>query len=109
MNTLLLITLAIAIPAYALLWHNQPARTEREKTRAIEAALTFLFNPYWPTRIAALVAHWIASNIWTLLKKFVAEAAKPSVSPPSKPAERGNSGKPQSFMLTTGQKFNRTL
>ena len=109
MNTLLLITLAIAIPAYALLWHNQPARTEREKTRAIEDAFTFLFNPYWPTRIAALVAHWVASDTWRLLKKFVTEAAKPAVSPTSKSAERGNCGKPQSFMLTAGQKFNRIL
>ena len=65
MNTLMIITLAVAIPVYALLWHNQPARTQCEKPRAIEAAFTFLFNPYWPTRIAALVAHWVASNIPT--------------------------------------------
>ena len=94
MNTLVVITLAVALPAYALLWHNQPARTEREKTRAIEAAFTFLFNPYWPARIAALVAHWVASNILRTLKKFVAQVSKPAVSPASKSAERGNCGKP---------------
>ena len=109
MNTLVVITLAVALPAYALLWHNQPAHTQEEKTSAIEAAFTFLFNPYWPTRIAALVAHWVASNILRSLKKFVAQVSKPAVSPTSKPAERGNCGKPQSFMLTAGQKFNRTL
>jgi hypothetical protein len=65
MNTLLVITLAVALPAYALLWHNQPARTPREKTRAIEAVLTILFSPSWPARIAALVARWVASNILT--------------------------------------------
>jgi len=108
-NTLIVITFAVAIPAYALLWHNQPARTQREKARPIEAAFTFLFNPYWPTRIAALVAHWVASNILRSLKKLVAQLSKPAVSPTFKSAERGNCGKPQSFTLTAGQKFNRTL
>ena len=65
MNTLMIITLAAAIPVYALLWNNQPARTQRGKTTVIEAALTFLFNPSWLTRIAALVTHWVASNIPT--------------------------------------------
>jgi hypothetical protein len=65
MNTLLVITLAVAIPVYALLWHNQSVRTQKEKTSAIEAAFTFLFNPSWLTRNAALVTHWIASNIPT--------------------------------------------
>ena len=59
MNMLLVITLAVAIPVYALHWHNQPARTQKEKTTTIEAAFTFLFNPYWPARITALVAHWL--------------------------------------------------
>ena len=44
MNTLLVITLAVAIPVYALHWHNQPARTQTDKTTAIEAAFTFLFT-----------------------------------------------------------------
>jgi hypothetical protein len=44
MNTLPIITLAVAIPVYALLRHNQPARTQKEKTTAIEAAFTFLFK-----------------------------------------------------------------
>jgi len=105
MNTLIVITFAVALPAYALLWHNQPARTEREKTRAIEAAFTFLTNPYWPTRIAALVAHWIASNIWGLLKEFVVEAAKPAVSPTAKPAERGNCGKPADLEIRDAADF----
>ncbi len=63
MNTLLVITLAIALPAYAVLWHNQPAHTQGEKTTAIEAAFTFRFNLSWLMRIAALVAHWVASSI----------------------------------------------
>lgn len=65
MNTLLVITLAVAIPVYAVLWHNQPARAQKEKTTAIEAAFTSLFNPSWLTRIAALVARLVASNIRT--------------------------------------------
>ncbi len=89
MNTLLVITLLVALPAYALLWHNQPARTQREKTRAIEAAFIFLLNPYWPTRIAALVAHWVASNLVRSLKKFVAQVFQPA-----KSAGQGNCGKP---------------
>jgi hypothetical protein len=63
MNTLLVITLAVAIPVYALHWHNQPARAQKEKTTAIEATFTFLFDPSWLVRIAALVAHFVASNI----------------------------------------------
>jgi uncharacterized membrane protein (DUF106 family) len=65
MNTLLVITLVVAIPVYAWHWHNQPARAQSEKPCAIEAAFTFLFNPYWPTRVAARVAYWVASNILT--------------------------------------------
>jgi hypothetical protein len=65
MNTLLVITLAVAIPVYALLWHNQPARTQGEKTTAIEAAFTILLSPSWPAKIAALVALWVASNMPT--------------------------------------------
>jgi len=65
MNTLLVITLAVALPAYALLWHNQPARTQKEKTSAVEAALAFLLNLSWLTRIAALVAHRAASDVPT--------------------------------------------
>ena len=63
MNTLLVIMLVVAIPVYALHWHNQPARPQREKTTAIEVALTFLFDFSWLTRITALVAHWVASSI----------------------------------------------
>lgn len=33
MNTLLIITLAVAVPVYALLWHNQSARNQRENNR----------------------------------------------------------------------------
>ena len=44
MNTLLVITLVVAIPVYALHWHNQPARAQSEKPSAIEAAFTFLSN-----------------------------------------------------------------
>jgi hypothetical protein len=44
MNTLLYITLAVAMPVCALLRHNQPVRTQREKTTAIAAAFTFLFK-----------------------------------------------------------------
>ena len=109
MNTLLIIALAVAMPVYALLWHNQPGRAQKEKAIAIENAFTFLFNPSRLTRIAALVAHWVASNILRSLKKFAAQVSNPAVSPTSKPAERGNCGKPQSFMLTAGQKFNRIL
>lgn len=63
MNMLLVITLAVSIPAYALLWHNQPARAQKKKTTAIEAAFTILFNPSWLTRTVALVVHWVASNL----------------------------------------------
>ena len=65
MNTLLIITLAVAIPAYALLWHNQAACARHEKITAIEAAFTVLFNPSWLARFVAPVAHWVASNIPT--------------------------------------------
>jgi hypothetical protein len=44
MNTLLYITLAVAIPVFALLRHNQPVRAQLEKTSAIEAVFTFLFK-----------------------------------------------------------------
>jgi hypothetical protein len=94
MNTFLVITLLVALPAYALLWHNQPARTQREKTRAIEAAYTFLLNPYWPTRIAALIAYWVASNLWRSLKKLVAQVFQPAMPPAAKSAGDGNCGKP---------------
>lgn len=94
MNTLLVITLAVAIPVYALHWHNQPARPQREKTSAIEAAFTFLLNPHWATRIAARVAHWVASKILRPLIKSGAQFSEPAVSPTSKSAERGNCGNP---------------
>lgn len=71
MNTLLIITLVVAIPGYGLLWHNQSARTQKEKPTASEAVFDSLFNLSWLTRIAALVAHWVASNIptkWQITK-----------------------------------------
>lgn len=74
MNMLLTITLAVAIPAYALLWHNQPARTQKEKTTAIEAAFTFLFDPSWLIRNMALVANLVTSIIskkWHMVKIHV--------------------------------------
>lgn len=63
MNTLLIITLAVATPAYALLWHNQPARPRKEKTTANDTTFAFLSNPSCLSRITALVTHWVASNI----------------------------------------------
>jgi hypothetical protein len=65
MNTLLDITLIIAIPAYALLWHNQSARAQKEKATAIEAAFTFLFDLSWLKRTAARVADLVVSNLPT--------------------------------------------
>jgi len=68
MNTFLMITLAIAIPAYALLWHNQPAQRQKEKATPIEAALTFLFDLSWVKRTSTVVANWVVSNLppkWT--------------------------------------------
>ena len=65
MNTLLIITLAVAIPVYAMLWHNRPARTQQVNTTAIEAAVTILLNLSWLTRIAALVAQRVTSNMPT--------------------------------------------
>jgi hypothetical protein len=94
MNTLLMITLAVALPVYALLWHNQPARTQRDKTSAIEAAFTLLLSPHWATRIAALVRHWAASKILKPLTKFGAQFSEPAVSPTFKSAKRGNCGNP---------------
>ena len=79
MNTLLIVALAVAMPVYALLWHNQPGRAQKEKAIAIENAFTFLFNPSRLTRIAALVAHWIASNIptkWQITKIHAHSRAK---------------------------------
>ena len=63
MNTLLVITLAVAIPVYALLWHNQRACAQTEKTTATQAVFNFLFNLTWLTRIMAPVARWLVSNI----------------------------------------------
>ena len=71
MNTLFLIFLVVAIFAYALLWHNQPGRSRRDEPTAIEAAFAFLLDPYWPGRIVALVARFLAANLpskWPAVK-----------------------------------------
>jgi hypothetical protein len=65
MNTLLVIALAVAIPVYALFWHNRPVRMQKEKTTAIEAAFAFRFNPSWLARLADLLTHWVAANLPT--------------------------------------------
>jgi hypothetical protein len=79
MNTLLAITLTIAVPVYALLWHNQPARAQKEKATAIEAAFCSLFDLSWLKRTAALVADLVASNIptkWHIAKIHVQSRTK---------------------------------
>lgn len=84
MNTLLIIILAFATPLYALLWHNQPARNQREKKIAIEAAFTLLLNPSWLANTASRIVH-------LFLPAFQED------------------GKPQSFMLTARQQSNCNL
>ena len=44
MNTFLIIAVAVGIPVYALLWHNQPARTQKEESSRLARELL------WPRR-----------------------------------------------------------
>jgi hypothetical protein len=39
MNTLLIIALAVAMPVYALLWHNQPAHPQKQESSWLEQEL----------------------------------------------------------------------
>jgi hypothetical protein len=63
MNTLMLTILFVGLPAYALLWHNQPARRQKEEKSAIEAAFTFLLNPTWLAKIPTLAARFVFPSI----------------------------------------------
>ena len=63
MNTLLLIILFVGLPAYALLWHNQPARRQKGERDSIEAAFTSLLNPTWLPKIPALAARFVSPGI----------------------------------------------
>ncbi len=71
MNMLLVITLIVAVPVYAPVWHNQPARTQKGKTTVKEAFATCPFGPAWLMRIAALVRHSAVSPVppkWPVTK-----------------------------------------
>jgi hypothetical protein len=63
MNTILLTILFVSLPAYALLWHNQPARRQKGEKSAIEAAFTFLLNPTWLAKIPGLAARFVFPSI----------------------------------------------
>jgi len=39
MNTLMIITFAVAAPVYALLWHNQDAHPQKEGSSKLEREL----------------------------------------------------------------------
>jgi hypothetical protein len=74
MNTLLVITLTIALPVYALRWHNQPAHPQTGKTAATKDPATFPFAVFRLTRFAATAGHWVASCIptkWQTIKIHV--------------------------------------
>ena len=44
MNTLMIITLSVAVPVYALLWHNQDVHSQKEGSSRLERELL------WPRR-----------------------------------------------------------